>query len=112
MRTNLCRAAILLMTAGTALPATIPDKIDAVAAAALAESHTPGISISVVHQGRVVLAKGYGMANVEWRAAAGPNTAYELLSVAKQFTATAILLLVKDGKVSLDESVSAYLPDT
>jgi D-alanyl-D-alanine carboxypeptidase len=75
------------------------------------KSHTPGVSVGVIRRGEVVLAKGYGLANVELEVPATKDTVYELLSVGKQFTAAAILLLVEEGKVSLDEAVSAYLPD-
>lgn len=65
-----------------------------------------------MRDGKVALAKGYGLANVELSVPATKDTAYELLSVSKEFTAAAILLLVEEGKVSLDATVSKYLPDS
>ena len=74
--------------------------------------HVPGVSVAVVQDGKTVLAKGYGMANVELNTPATKDTVYELLSISKQFTAAAILLLVEEGKVALDAPLSQYLPDT
>src|SRR5581483_569495 len=103
---------LLLLAALSAWADANTDKVDGLVAAELARSHTPAFSVAVVSHGRVLLSKGYGLANVEWSAPAGPDTAYELLSLGKQFTASAVMLLVKGGKVSLDESIRTYLPDT
>ncbi len=56
----------------------------------------PGLSLAVVHAGKVILTKGYGRANLELNA---PATAYGLGSISKQFTAAAIILLVEEGKL-------------
>jgi CubicO group peptidase (beta-lactamase class C family) len=70
----------------------------------------PGASVAVVCDGNVVLESALGLANVEDRTPATPSTNYRLASVSKQFTATAALVLVDDGKLSLDEPVRAKLP--
>lgn len=77
----------------------------------LTQRHIPGMSIAVVKDGKVVTAKGYGLANVELDVPATENTVYQLASVTKQFTATAIMLLVQDGKLTLDDKLSAKLSD-
>jgi CubicO group peptidase (beta-lactamase class C family) len=69
----------------------------------------PGASVLVVRDGKVVFSKSYGMANVEERIAATPDTNYRLASVTKQFTAAAILQLAKRGKLSLDDPITKYL---
>jgi CubicO group peptidase (beta-lactamase class C family) len=69
----------------------------------------PGASVLVVRQGRVVFQKSYGMANLEPRIAATPDTNYRLASVTKQFTAAAILILAERGKLSLDDPITKYL---
>ncbi|RYY44845.1 MAG: serine hydrolase, partial [Sphingomonadales bacterium] len=61
--------------------------------------------------GKILLDKGYGSANLEWKIANDGDTKFRLGSVTKQFTATAILLLAERGKVSLDGVVKTYLPD-
>jgi CubicO group peptidase (beta-lactamase class C family) len=84
--------------------------IDAAAAATLAQG-SPGMAIGVSHQGRVIFARGYGLANVEHRARLTPDSPFLLASVTKQFTAAAILLLAEDGKVSLDDRLSRFVPE-
>ncbi len=70
----------------------------------------PGASVVVVHGDRVVLAKSYGLANLEEHVVATPDTHYRLASVTKQFTAAAILTLAGRGKLSLDDSLRRWLP--
>jgi len=65
----------------------------------------------VSRDGRLLLAKGYGLANLDLRVPNGPDTAFDVGSVAKQFTAAAILLLADDGKLSLDDTVRQYVPE-
>lgn len=68
-------------------------------------------SVLVAKNGEPILRKGYGLANMEWGVACGPDTKFRIGSVTKQFTAALILQLVEDGKIKLDEPVSTYLPD-
>lgn len=68
-------------------------------------------SILVVHDGRIILHKGYGLANLEDKTANGPDTVFRLASVSKQFTAAAILLLEERGALSVDDPLSRYIPD-
>src|SRR5882672_12069704 len=74
--------------------------------------HIPGVSIGVVSDGKVLLAKGYGFANIELGASTTADTVYEILSITKQFTAAAILVLVEEGNIGLDETLAKYLPDS
>ena len=71
--------------------------------------HSPGAAVAVVSAGKVVLAEGYGQANRERALQTTPGTKFHLGSVSKQFTAAAVMLLVEDGKVSLDERAAKYL---
>jgi len=88
------------------------DRVDAFAREQMQTWHIPGVSIGVVRDGKVLLAKGYGFANIELGASATADTVYEILSVTKQFTAAAILVLVEEGKTGLDDTVAKYLPDS
>lgn len=72
---------------------------------------TPGCAVGVSAGGRIVLEKAYGMADLEHAAPNAPDTIFEAGSVSKQFTAMAVLLLAKDGKLSLDDPVSRYIPE-
>src|SRR4051794_4059969 len=70
----------------------------------------PGASLLVIHDGKAVVRRAYGMADMEAHAAATPSTNYRLASVTKQFTAAAILLLAEDGRLGLDDKVRRWLP--
>jgi CubicO group peptidase (beta-lactamase class C family) len=70
----------------------------------------PGASVIVVRENRVVFRKSYGLANLEERTAATPDTHYRLASMTKQFTAAAILTLAEQGKVKLEDPIRRWLP--
>ena len=74
-------------------------------------SSTPGCAVGVAVGGQPVLAKAYGMADLEHDIRNTPDTIFEAGSVSKQFTAMAILLLQKDGKLSVDDPVRKYIPE-
>lgn len=86
--------------------------IDELIQTEMEKQHIPGLSLTVARRGELTLAKGYGFANLEWQAPATPNTVYQLASLTKQFTATAIMLLVNENKVDLDATIDRYLADT
>jgi len=71
----------------------------------------PGVAIAIIDHGKVVLAKGYGFANLEHRVPVSVDTVFQSGSVGKQFTAAAVMLLVEDGRLSLDDSVTRFLPE-
>jgi D-alanyl-D-alanine carboxypeptidase len=71
----------------------------------------PGAAVVVVKDGRVIFRKGYGLANLELKTPMQPDMVFEIGSVTKQFTSTAILMLVEQGKLSLDDDLHRYLPD-
>ena len=70
----------------------------------------PGAALLVVQDGRAVVRRGYGQADLEARAPVTPATNFRLASVTKQFTAAAVLLLVEDGRLGLDDPVRRWLP--
>jgi CubicO group peptidase (beta-lactamase class C family) len=74
-------------------------------------SSTPGCAVGVAVGGKPVLARAYGMADLERDVANTTETIFEAGSVSKQFTAAAVLLLVRDGKLSLDDAVRTYVPE-
>ena len=71
----------------------------------------PGVAIAVVKDGKLVHSEGYGVANLEWDCPIRPDTVFCLASITKQFTATAIMLLEREGKLCLDDPITTYLPD-
>jgi CubicO group peptidase (beta-lactamase class C family) len=70
-----------------------------------------GVSLAVVHQGRIVYQKGYGSANLEYAVPVGPETVFHVASVSKQFTAMALVLLEQDQRLSLEDEVRKHLPE-
>jgi CubicO group peptidase (beta-lactamase class C family) len=86
-------------------------KVDAYVAAELQKQRIPGVSLAVVRDGKIVLAKGYGFANVEHQVPVKPETVFQSGSVGKQFTATAVMMLVEEGKIGLDDPISKYFTD-
>lgn len=69
----------------------------------------PGASVLVVRDGDVVVRRAYGLADMDARVPASPDTNYRLASITKQFTAAAILLLAEDGRLRLDDPVGRWL---
>jgi CubicO group peptidase (beta-lactamase class C family) len=71
----------------------------------------PGVSLVVCRDGKVVKATGYGLANVELDVAVTPETIFQTGSVGKQFTSMAILMLLEEGKIALDDRITKYIPE-
>ncbi len=84
---------------------TIDDYIQAI----MATNQIPGLSVAVVREGKPVLVKGYGLANLEHSVPASEKTVYEIASVGKTFTATATMMLVEKEVVSLNDAIADYL---
>ena len=74
-------------------------------------THTPGCAVGVAQNGVVALRAGYGMADLERNVPITPGTVFESGSVAKQFTAAALMLLAQQGAISLDDRMRIYLPE-
>ncbi|HKE59124.1 MAG TPA: serine hydrolase domain-containing protein [Pyrinomonadaceae bacterium] len=89
----------------------VANKVDAFVESEMQKQRIPGVSLAVVQEGRIVLAKGYGYANLEHQVPVKPETIFQSGSMGKQFTATAVMMLVEEGKINLDEKISKYLGD-
>src|SRR5262245_16737553 len=99
----------LLCFAALASPARA-DSVDDYIKTEMERRHIPGVAVAVARDGKLVKARGYGVANVEHDVPVTPDTVFELASVTKQFTATAIMVLVEEGKVQVDDPVAQHLP--
>ena len=88
------------------------DRVDDLINAEMKQQNIPALSLAVVKDGHVVKAKGYGLADRERRIPATAETVYTIASVAKQFIATGIMLLVQDSRLSVDDPISRYLEGT
>lgn len=102
-------ALVLLLIATVAARA---DKVDDYVKAEMQKQHVPGISLAVIKDGKIIKVEGYGLANVELNAPARPETVYKIGSISKQFIASGIMLLVQEGRISLDDPVSKFLEGT
>jgi CubicO group peptidase (beta-lactamase class C family) len=71
----------------------------------------PGVTLLVSRGGKIVQAQGFGLANVELQVPVKPETIFQSGSVGKQFTATAVMMLVEEGKIHLDDPLTKYFPD-
>jgi CubicO group peptidase (beta-lactamase class C family) len=91
-------------------PATAAAEVDRVFAQ-YASATSPGCAVGVAQDGRTILSKAYGMADLEHDVAATPATVYEAGSVSKQFTAAAVVLLAQQGKLSLSDDIRKYIPE-
>jgi CubicO group peptidase (beta-lactamase class C family) len=107
-----CRAGVLVLSVGFC--ASIPtraDNIDYYVLARMRQLHIPGLSLAIVRAGGITKSQGYGFANLELSAHATKETVYEIGSNTKQFTAAAIMMLVQDGKIHLEDRITEYFPD-
>jgi CubicO group peptidase (beta-lactamase class C family) len=116
MKARLFSAAALATVLGIGHASTLaqgaavaPAKVDAVFAKYAAS--TPGCAVGVATDGKPALSKGYGSADLEHAVAITPETIFEAGSVSKQFTAASVLLLAREGKLSIDDPVRKYVPE-
>jgi CubicO group peptidase (beta-lactamase class C family) len=105
---------VALVSAGAAaqpaLPGDVRTRIDQAVNEVLASSGAPSASIAVVRDGNLVYANAYGRARLDPPAPATPAMRYSIGSISKQFTATAILLLAEEGRLTLDDPVERWVP--
>src|SRR5688572_18635663 len=87
-----------------------PDRIDAYLAAQVREKGRIGLSVALVKNGQVVLAKGYGNRSLQEPLPVETDTLFAIGSVTKQFTCACVLLLAQEGKLSVHDKVSQYFP--
>ncbi|HTR22957.1 MAG TPA: serine hydrolase domain-containing protein [Terriglobales bacterium] len=97
--------------AAAELPADLRAKVDAHAQRTLADTGVPSASIAIVQNGEITYLRAYGDARLDPRTPATSSMRYSVGSISKQFTAAAILLLAEDGKLSLDDPVSRFVPN-
>jgi CubicO group peptidase (beta-lactamase class C family) len=93
------------------LPADLQQKVDQVAQQVLEQTGVPSASLAIVRDGQIAYTHAYGKAHLDPAVMATPAMRYSIGSISKQFTATAMLLLQQQGKLSIDDPVGKYLPD-
>ena len=86
-------------------------QVDEVVRVQMREQNIPGVSLAVMRDGKVIKATGYGLASLELKVPVTPQMVFHGGSLSKAFTAAAVMMLVEEGKVGLDDKISKYLPE-
>jgi CubicO group peptidase (beta-lactamase class C family) len=106
---------VLLLVTGALTQAGEGDatsaQVDSVVEAQRNAQKIPGVSLAVCRDGKIVKASGYGVANLEWDIPVTPETIFQTGSVGKQFTATAVMMLVEEEKLGLDDKIAKFIPE-
>jgi CubicO group peptidase (beta-lactamase class C family) len=87
------------------------DEVTQFVRAEMQQQHIPGLTLLVSRSGKPIRTEGYGLSNVELNVPAKPESIFQSGSVGKQFTATAVMMLVEADKVGLEDSLTKYFPD-
>lgn len=104
------RAAADAALSAVVVQGDIASQIDAAFSASLNPAE-PGAAVLVVKDGKTLLRKGYGLADIDKKVPIQPGDLFRIGSMTKQFTAVAILLLEDEGKLSVQDDITRYLPD-
>lgn len=118
-RVPLCALAALWLFTGAAraeeakapAPATSLEELDRRLAEALVEAGIPGASVTVIENSQVVLTKGYGLSDVAAKTPVTPDTVFRAGSISKSWTSIGVMLLVEEGKLSLDAKLADLMPE-
>jgi CubicO group peptidase (beta-lactamase class C family) len=110
---NLLAASVCLLFC--ALPSlaqrSIESRLDRLVSIEMRKEKIPGLSLAIIRNGRIAILKSYGLANVELQVPVKPETVFQSGSIGKQFTAAAVMILVEEGKISLDDKITKFFPD-
>ena len=98
---------LLLFSSATARA----DKVDDYIKAEMKKRQIPGVALAIIKDDKILKMKGYGLANMEHNVAVTPDTVFDIASATKPFTATAILMLVEEGRIGLEDKIAAHIPD-
>src|SRR5208337_1518490 len=107
----LLAASLLQAQAPAPFSPALREKVDTIVRQALTTTGVPSASIAIVQAGAIAYLQAYGDGRIEPRQPALPAMRYSIGSISKQFTAAAILLLAEQGKLSLDDPVSRFVPN-
>jgi CubicO group peptidase (beta-lactamase class C family) len=87
------------------------DRVGAIVSEQMSKQHIPGLALAVIQDGKILRFSGYGVSNLERGTPVTAKTVFAIASVSKQFLAAGTMVLVQEGKLSLDDSVAPYLTD-
>lgn len=105
----LCLAILLLSPAFA--QQNISTKIDRYIKREMRQQQIPGVSLAVLRKGKIAILKSYGLSNIEHGVPVKPETVFQSGSIGKQFTAAAVMILVEEGKLLLDDKINKYISD-
>src|ERR1700759_357806 len=91
--------------------ASVSPQVDQYVSGEMHREKIPGLALAVLREGKIVKVQGYGLSNVELDVPVTPKSIFQTGSVGKQFTATAVMMLVEEGKVGLDDKITKYFPE-
>ena len=100
----------LLLLVALSVSALLADDVDNFIRAEMAKRRIPGLALAIVRDGKVVKQETYGLASVELNVPVRPDTVFMLASLTKAFTGAAVLALVDDGKIALDDPIAKHVP--
>ncbi len=100
---------LIAMVLLVAIPRSLGDEIDERIERFLHDHKVPGLSLGIARGGDLLKAQGYGKANLEWDSPATERTVYQIGSISKTFTASAVMLLVEEGKLRLDDRLGQFI---
>lgn len=89
----------------------VPDTLDRYIQRQMRERRIPGLALAITRNGEILAERGYGLASVENNVPVTPDTRFALASITKQFTTAGVMMLVQEGRIDLDASITRYLPD-
>ena len=101
----------LLLSATPASPQNTLDAVDRYVRSELVRQRIPSLSVAILRGDSVLLARGYGEANVELHVAASDSTIYQSGSLGKQFTSALVVMLAEAGRLGLDDSIARWFPE-
>src|SRR5580700_9738520 len=104
-------ASMVISSASLISAAAQTSAVDNYVHAEMSKQQIPGLALLVSRNGRVVRAQGYGLANVELQVPVKPETIFQSGSMGKQFTASAVMMLVEEGKIGLEDPLTKFFPD-
>lgn len=108
---NAMRRIAALAVLASSVCAQAFDQTDVLVNKYIADARVPGLAFAIIKDGKVVRTGAYGLADIENDAKVKPNSVFEIGSVTKQFTAALIMQLKEQGKLSLSDPISKFLPD-
>src|SRR5436190_7057692 len=117
MMTNIRSVSALALLACGAAPAlaqsraTLVARLDSISAAPVKAGDVAGLTVAVVRGRDTLLMRGYGFADLENRVAVTPQTVFRIGSITKQFTSAAVMQLVEQGRIGLDDDITKYIPN-